>query len=69
MTAILPTISKSRSGALEWRDAERRFLEILERKVELPALQNVKDARHVYDEKHRLRTYSRRDSGLALELQ
>jgi len=40
------------SGAIEWRDAERRFLEILERKLELPGLENAKQARHIYDEKH-----------------
>jgi hypothetical protein len=39
-------------GAIEWRDAERRFLEILERKLEIPGLENVKEARHNYDEKH-----------------
>ena len=40
------------SGAIEWRDAERRFLEILERKLEIPGLETVKQARYLYDERH-----------------
>jgi hypothetical protein len=40
------------NGAIEWRDAERRFLEILERKLEVPELDAVRQARLVYDEKH-----------------
>jgi len=39
-------------GAIEWRDAERRFLEILERKLATPELKVVKDARDAYDDTH-----------------